>query len=76
MAFVTLTAVMITKVIPFPFKINQQKLHTINDVEVNLYKHHNEKTKDALKIAIGIGNQNKYLYMEAAVNGSTSSFSN
>ena len=26
MAFVTLTAVMITKVIPFPFKINQQTL--------------------------------------------------
>ena len=50
MAFVTLTAVMITKVIPFPFKINQQKMHTINDVEVNLYKHHNEKTKVALRL--------------------------
>ena len=50
MDFVTLTAVMLTKVIPFPLKINQQKLLTINDVEVDLYKHRNEKTKVAIRL--------------------------
>ena len=61
MAFVMLTAVMITKVILFPFKINQQTNSTcvywvyVVEMkeyyeEVNLYKHHNEKTKVTLPL--------------------------